>query len=114
MRDVHVVRARAAARGGLLGTAGVAVVGAGGVRIGWSESTAAYIVSRLLLCCEQRLLSGVAPAPLECWQRPLRADAGAVCGCVDREKHFALQLLEHRWEARPLLGAARAALRGEL
>ena len=35
MRDVRVVRARAAVRGGLLGTAGVAVVGAGGVRTGW-------------------------------------------------------------------------------
>ena len=69
MRVLSVVRARAAARGGVFGTADVAaVVGAGGVRTGWPESTAAFIVSRLL--DEQRPLSGVAP-PLECWERGL-------------------------------------------
>ena len=58
-------------------------------------------------------LSGVAP-PLKRCEGPPRADAGAVCGLVDRAKHFAVQLLEHCRKARPLLGIARAALRGEL
>ena len=85
------------------------MVAAGGVRTGRPEHTAAIIISWLL--AEQRPLSGVAP-PLERRQRSPRANA--VSGWVDREKHFVPQLLEHRREARPLLGIVRAALRGEL
>ena len=85
----------------------------GGVRTaaGPRENRCLFIRSQLR--AEECPLSGVAP-PLECCEGPPRADSGAVCGFVDRAKHFAVQLLEHCRKARPLLGIARAALRGEL
>ena len=57
---------------------------------------------------EECPLSGFAP-PLECCEGPSRADAGAVCGLVDRAKHFAVQLLEHcrkATAAAPIVGIA--------
>ena len=80
---------------------------------GVSALKAAFRQFRSRLRAKECPLSGIAP-PLECCEGPPRADAGAVCGFVDRAKHFAVQLLEHCRKARPLLGIARAALRGEL
>ena len=96
--------ARRPAHTGAFGAAvaSLSMIATGGVRSGRPESTAAFIFSRL--GTKQRPRSGIAP-PLECLRRPARA--GAVCSCVDREKYFALQLLEYRFDARPLLAGSR-------
>lgn len=111
MRVVRRVCARAPAHTGAFGAtvASSIMIATDSVRSGRPESTATFIFRRL--GTKQRPRSGVAP-PLKCLLRP--SCAGAVCSCVDCEKYFALQLLEYRFDARPLLGVARATLRCEL
>ena len=110
MRVVRRVCARAPAHTGAFGAtvASSIMIATDSVRSGRPESTATFIFRRL--GTKQRPRSGVAP-PLECLLRP--SCAGAVCSCVDCEKYFALQLLEYRFDARPLLAgrACNTALR---
>ena len=104
MRVVRRVCARAPAHTGAFGAtvASSIMIATDSVRSGRPESTATFIFRRL--GTKQRPRSGVAP-PLECLLRP--SCAGAVCSCVDCEKYFALQLLEYRFDARPLLAGSR-------